>query len=93
MAGVKLLLLHCDKLREFKYLSAFKKINPMELAILRAELRDTNADLDTGEEEEKAAERLKEDTNFGPQADAIAQAFSALSTSSGIDLGAGWEPT
>jgi hypothetical protein len=80
----QLLLLHCDNLSSITYLTGLTTVHPMELAMLRADLKSENWDIDTGENDEKAADMHKEDSLFAPQADAIAEAFAALSTSSGI---------
>lgn len=56
-----MLLLHCDKLSSIKQLTAFKMVHPMELAMLRAELRGGNLVVDTGEEEEARFERVRDE--------------------------------
>ena len=55
-----MLLLHCDNLSMVKQLTSFKMVHPMELAMLRAELRAGNQDVDTGEEDEARFERVRE---------------------------------
>ena len=57
----QMLLLHCDKLSSIKQLTAFKMVHPMELAMLRAELRGGNLVVDTGEEEEARFERVRDE--------------------------------
>lgn len=56
-----MLVLHCDKLRSIKHLTAFKMIHPMELAMLRAEMKSGNFEVDTGEEDEARVERVREE--------------------------------
>ena len=56
-----MLLLHCDNLSMVKQLTSFKMVHPMELAMLRAELRAGNQDVDTGEEDEARFERVREE--------------------------------
>ena len=60
----QMLLLHCDKLSSIKHLTAFKMIHPMELAMLRAELKSSNLEVDTGEEDEARIERVREGLRF-----------------------------
>ena len=60
----QMLLLHCDKLSSIKHLTAFKMIHPMELAMLRAELKSGNLEVDTGEEDEARIERVREGLRF-----------------------------
>ena len=57
----QMLLLHCDKLSSIKHLTAFKMIHPMELAMLRAEMKSGNFEVDTGEEDEARVERVREE--------------------------------
>ena len=57
-----MLLLHCDKLSSIKHLTAFKMVHPMELAMLRAELKSGNLEVDTGEEDEARVERVREES-------------------------------